>query len=373
MRGLTNRTEGKRRASDSGLALARMALALIAGSLLLSGTAAAKKAHHRHTSLYWGAQIGEQLTGEAAPWDMRAVSVFEGVVGKSLSLVALSSPFADCDAGTCEFFDFPTEQMKKVRAYGALPFLNWGSQATSSDPAGATDQPAFQLSDVIAGAYDSYMREFAEEARNWGHPFFLRFNWEMNGNWFPWSESVNGNHTGESVAAWRHVHDIFASVGATNTTWVWCPNVDPESRLQDLASLYPGDDYVDWTCLDGYNWGSNSSKQTGWMSFDRVYRSTYDRITTQIAPSKPMIVGEIGSSERGGSKAAWIAEALTKVATEYTQIRGLLYFEQYDDGMDWPIETSAAATSAFASGIQSPAYTSNGYAGLATSPIPPPS
>ena len=71
---------------------------------------------------------------------------------------------------------------------------------------------------MISGKYDSYIpQNVAEDARDWGHPFFLRFDWEMNGNWFPWSEGVNGNQSGEFVAAWRHVHDIFTSVGAQPT------------------------------------------------------------------------------------------------------------------------------------------------------------
>jgi hypothetical protein len=45
----------------------------------------------------------------------------------------------------------------------------------------------------------------------------------------------------------------------------------------------------------------------------------------------------------------------------------------YADGMDWPIETSGTATSAFASGIQNPAYTTNTYANLGPGPIQPPS
>ena len=66
---------------------------------------------------------------------------------------------------------------------------------------------------VIDGTYDGYIRYFAQKAKEWGHPFFLRFNWEMNGFWFPWSEGVNGNKSGEFVAAWRHVHDIFTAEG----------------------------------------------------------------------------------------------------------------------------------------------------------------
>jgi hypothetical protein len=41
--------------------------------------------------------------------------------------------------------------------------------------------------------------------------------------------------------------------------------------------------------------------------------------------------------------------------------------------MDWPIETSAPATAAFAEGIQQPAYVTAGYGGLAGGTIAPPS
>ncbi len=118
----------------------------------------------------------------------------------------------------------------------------------------------------------------------------------MNGGWFPWSEGVNGNKSGEFVTAWRHVHDIFTSVGATNVTWVWCPNIDPTNDFQNLESLYPGDEYVDWTGLDGYNWGTNPAKPDRWRSFDQLYKSTYDTIVKAVAPSKPLMISEIGSS-----------------------------------------------------------------------------
>ena len=56
-----------------------------------------------------------------------------------------------------------------------------------------------------------------------------------------------------------------------------------------------------------------------------------------------MLIGEMGSTEQGGSKASWIDEALTAIPAYYPQIRGLLWFDTYDDGMDWPIETSASS------------------------------
>ena len=340
---------------------------LLASSLLLAPGAPAKK--RPPASVYWGAQIGDQISGEAAPWDMAPVQRFQDLAGKGLSLIEFSSPFAECDAGGCTTTKFPSTPLENVRRYGAIPVFSWNS--TSSPP--SIDQPAFSLSKVIDGTYDSYIREFALKAKAWGHPFFLRFNWEMNGFWFPWSEGVNGNTPGQFVAAWRHVHDIFAAVGATNVTWTWCPFVDPSGSLQKLASLYPGDAYVDWTGLDGYNWGTNPASPRGWKSFDQLFSRSYGEIAEGIAPSKPMMLGEFGSTEQGGSKAEWIRDALGRIPSEYPQIRAALWFDKFDDGMDWPIETSSSATQAFAEGIQQPLYVGASYAGLTGGPIQPPS
>ena len=324
-------------------------------------------------TIYWGAQIGDHLTGTQAPWDMNAVNRFEEMAGKRQSLIHFAAPFANCAASPCYRYSFPTALMEQIRNRGAIPFFSWASQAIGlPDP---RVQPNYQLADVIAGTHDAHIRAFAEEARAWGHPFFLRFNFEMNGGWFPWSERANGNQEGEYVAAWRHVHDIFQSVGATNATWVWCPHVDPANRWQDIRSLYPGDAYVDWTCLDGYNWGTKPgggtfTAQNGWKTFDQLFSSTYRLITQQIAPSKPMVIGEIGSSEFGGSKAAWQRDALDRIPS-YSKIRGLVWFEKYDDNMDWPIGTSASSVSAFAEGIGNPAYATNQFANAGPGAIAP--
>ncbi len=298
---------------------------------------------------------------------MNAVTDLEKEAEKKLSIVNFSAPFANCSS-TCSYYNFPVNEMNSIRSHGAIPFYSWGSQ--SIPVPSNLSEPNFQLSDMIEGHHDAYIRKFAEAAKAWGHPFFLRFNWEMNGGWFAWAEGVNGNKAGEYVAAWRHVHDIFTQVGATNATWVWCPNVDPENQMQDLSKLYPGDSYVDWTGLDGYNWGTNPARPDRWRSFDSLYSSTYKKITGTIAPAKPLIISEVGSSEYGGSKAAWIKDMLAKIPTNYPKIRGVLWFDKFDDGMDWPIETSSSATAAFAEGIANPAYASNSYASLAgTGPV----
>jgi len=321
--------------------------------------------------VYWGATIGNQFTGTPAPWDMAPVSKFQEITGRSMSLVHFFQPWANCSGGSCSFYSFPWTPVENVRKNGSIPVISWDSESIPSN----VNESDFQLSDIIAGRYDSYIREWAGKAKQWGHPFFLRFDWEMNGNWFPWSEGVNGNTAGQYAAAWRHVHDIFTAVGATNATWVWCPNVNWNGNFENfkaVAGMYPGDDYVDWTGLDGYNWGTNPSRSGSWQTFSQLYRSSYRYLTETVAPSKPLMIGEVASSEYGGSKAAWIKEMLGQVPTEYPKIRALLWFDKFDSSMDWPIETSGSATSAFAEGVRNSAYVDGTFSNFsATTTIQP--
>lgn len=318
--------------------------------------------------IYWGAHIGPQLTGTQAPWDMRAVYKFQRITRKPPSLISFYVPFADCSTIPCSFYPFPSTPVEDIRRYGAVPVINWSSASTSSgDP---VRQPAFGLRHIISGHYDFHIRQFAEAAAEWGRPFFLRFNWEMNGFWFPWNEGVNGNKRGEFIAAWRHVHDIFTSVGATNATWVWCPNIALIKRLKKFRQLYPGGDYVDWTCLDGFNWG-DTPRSAGWMSFAKVFRSSY-RAVVRLAPDKPMIIGEMASEERGGSKARWIRNALRVISSRYRKIRGLIWFNEKWEGMNWPLESSRASRRAFARAIRRKVYRPNVFSELPDGPIPPP-
>ncbi|HEY0317795.1 MAG TPA: glycosyl hydrolase [Solirubrobacterales bacterium] len=269
----------------------RLGAALLLGLALLFLTIPGGAGAARQRPLYWGAWIGSQLTGTEAQWDISAVRRFQESIGKGLSLVEISSFFSDCRTSPCQPFRFPAQQMQRIRDYGAIPVLSWASAS-----GGGPRQPDFQLSDLISGRYDRYIREFAEEARAWNHPFFLRFDWEMNGRWFPWGARVNGNQPGEYVAAWRHVHDLVASVGATNATWVWCPYAYEE---EGVWAYYPGNRYVDWTCLDAYNWGPGAPEPAPWTSFRKLFGPAYEYIVQRVARNKPMLIAELASSGRG--------------------------------------------------------------------------
>src|SRR5258708_5161284 len=82
----------------AALAAGVFALALSCAALASAGLVAR---HAKAGSILWGASIGSQLTGGVAPYDMKAVSKFQHVTGKGLSVVGWTAPFSVCTGSSC--------------------------------------------------------------------------------------------------------------------------------------------------------------------------------------------------------------------------------------------------------------------------------
>jgi beta-mannanase len=234
--------------------------------------------------------------------------------------------------------DWTTDATADDLSAGRIPFVNWELYE-----GGDLDQ-------IIAGDFDEMLAERAESAAELGERFFLDLGAEMNGEWSPWSGAENGMSADKYVAMYRHVHDAFAA--ASNVVWVWCPNVTDEPREQwNLAlNYYPGDEYVDWTCVDGYNWGDTGGG--GWQSFDEVFQDIYPLLA---AKNKPIMIGEMASAESGGDKAAWIEQILPTLESDYPLIKGLIWFD-VDKETDWRISSSPEAEAAFEAMVNDPYF-----------------
>ncbi|WP_104063852.1 glycosyl hydrolase [Arthrobacter sp. 4R501] len=237
----------------------------------------------------------------------------------------------------------PIAEMNSVRARGAVPLITWEPWAWG----GGMEQPAYSLDRVAAGDFDAHITQWGQALAAWGQPVQLRFAHEMNGNWYPWAEGVNGNQAGDYVNAWRHVHDVVAATGAGNVSWVWSPNV-PYYGSTDLAGLFPGAGYVDVVALDGYNWGTSAS-WSGWISPQDLFAPGIAQLRT-LAPGVPILISETASSEAGGNKAAWNSELVSYLAAQ-PDVVGFVWFHLQKE-TDWRINSSATSASAFKSALQ---------------------
>jgi hypothetical protein len=313
-----------------------------------------------------GVSVYSGISIEGVPWDMSKLTNWEqSVSGKPASIVQFWLSWRE----NGQYQPFVPSLVENIRQHGSIPMISWTPEEWGAGP----NQPDFQLTDIINGQHDQFINQWAAAAKAWGHPFFLRWAHEPDGNWFPWGEDANGNKRGEYVLAWRHVHDLFSAVGATNATWVWCPNVQwALSPRPSYASLYPGDAYVDWTCVDGYNWGTNYPSNGGWISFDKIFRYAYNEIT-KLAPNKPLMLGEWGSSEVGGSKADWIRDTFSvQIPNNYPKIKAEVWYNWIMSGVDWRVESSTASSAAYRAAMADGVYVGAQPGLLLTSPIPPP-
>ncbi|MEA2370219.1 MAG: hypothetical protein QOH12_613 [Solirubrobacteraceae bacterium] len=276
---------------------------------------------------------GTTWLGVATPSVTPDVSQFAADAGHPVALVEY---FRDWTTG------FDTYTANAIRAVGATPVVTWEPWDSRLV---TVNQPRYALARITAGAYDSYIRSWATAAAAWGHPLFVRFAHEMNGNWYPWGEKVNGNRTGDFVRAWRHVHDVVVSAGARNVSWIWSVNRDYTGSTP-LAGLYPGNSYVDWDGVDVYNGGTDVA-MGGWLTFSQMFDPTYTEL--HAFSTKPLMINEMASSEAGGSKVAWINGFFAALHAD-PAIRGFCWFN-YVKETDWRIESSASARAAFATGV----------------------
>jgi beta-mannanase len=230
-------------------------------------------------------------------------------------------------------------ELDSVSARGATSLITWEPWAWGA----GINQPAYTSHNITAGTYDTHLTQWGAALAAWGKPVMLRYAHEMNGNWYPWSDGVNGNTTGDYAAAWRHVHDVVTAAGATNVSWVWSPNI-PYTGSTPLAQLNPGAAYVDVVALDGYNWGTSAAWST-WQSPATLFDNGLAQLRT-LAPGKQILIAETATTETGGSKAEWNT-ALVAYLARQTDVTGVVWFHFLKES-DWRINSSTTSASALA-------------------------
>ncbi len=207
---------------------------------------------------------------------------------------------------------------------GSIPMISWGGAPTRL---------------ITSGRYDAQIRARALELRALRGPVLLRWFAEMDG-------TVNRADAGSPqnfIAAWRHIHDIFTSVGATNVSWVWCPTAYNFSTGY-AQQFYPGSTFVNWVGADGYNWAPRL-RRARWTSFGQIFSSFY---RWGVSSGKPLLIGEYGVLEGApGQKAAWFQQADRELQTQFRAIRAVVYFDSDHDNFDWRVTTSPTAFAAF--------------------------
>ncbi|MDG4863007.1 glycosyl hydrolase [Streptomyces sp. T-3] len=255
------------------------------------------------------------VAAEGLPESLEPYDDFAKKAGKKPNLVAYYNSFGQ---------DFDGLNAAAVWDRGALPFISWEPSETT-------------LADIAAGKSDAYLRNYARDVRDLNVPVAISLAHEMNGDWYPWGRTKATPE--QFVAAWRHVHDVFETVGAKSVIWAWSPNVVNPMPKVKLEPYWPGDAYVDWVGVIGYY------AREGATTFDGLFGPTMRQVRTFT--KKPFLIPET-ASQAGERKPADTADLFRGVAA-HDDVIGFVWFN-YDKETDWRIESGPASLSAFREG-----------------------
>jgi beta-mannanase len=255
---------------------------------------------------------------------------------------------------------------------GALPVITWMSAPTDYTRRG--DLSDYSLASIAAGYHDEYLRAWAARIAVQQLPVVIRFDHESNGSWYPWSvgwhrQGITGNTPADYRAAWRHVWDIFQTMGANAfTIWAYVPTrIDtlgtygsgyPSQRALVTAS-YPGDRYVDWVGVDGYQYDPAESS-----TYHQTFAASFDTLSSFT--NRPILVAEMGAAEDGaGIKPRWIKQTYAGLAAD-PRVIGACYFDNDVTGVhyingapvhtNWKVTSSPAALAAVRAGVADGAF-----------------
>ncbi len=219
--------------------------------------------------------LGVYING--SPPDYQPIANFANVTGTKPNLVGYYSGWAQ---------PFAQSYAQLIRSHGVIPFVQ-------IDPTYAS------VPQIVAGAYDAYLRLYADSVRNFGHAVVIGFD---------------------------------------NVTWLWTINADRPGTGR-VALWWPGARYVTWVGIDGYYYTPSDT-------FDRVFGQTIDQV--RAFTRKPVLLSETAVGPKAGQ--------IVKIGDLFRGMRqykalGLVWFNKAQHHgirhQDWRLEDNPAAEAAF--------------------------
>jgi beta-mannanase len=275
-------------------------------------------------------------------WNMDQVRDLEGWQGKKHAVVNMFTNWCNRPEDMDNLF---SQQLLNIWNNQNVPMITWEPYLCSPD-ATPTDVEVRAAN----GAYDAYFHAWAARLKGFlsgpdgvyntadDRRAYLRMGHEMNSDWYPWGAAQGNNTPADFIQMWRHVKGIFdgQGLGSTRLQWVWAVNNEDVGGVA-AEQYYPGDAYVDWVAIDGYNWGTSQS-WSNWRTPAECYDAMLGRLHTLT--TKPVALTELASSTStadGASvaaKAQWITDLFAYVTTK--DIRLVAWFNE-DKETDWAV------------------------------------
>lgn len=283
--------------------------------------------------------------------NLRDVTNLESVVGRPFHG---TTHYRDCNAWTAwptaderplvdrgNLVRYPLEsRVFNYRRYtppAGVPAPTW----RHTNPADGQEYAGYRHVDFTSGSLDRLLDNIADGVRSLPGTVLFDYDHEMDDNryvlarhhadWGPITYNRSAAYTNpaspdpqEFIDAHRYIVSYLRAAGVRNMLFGFCPAGWTLGRNADrLASLYPGDSYVDVIMWDPYN------GHGAWRSFSQIVSPMYSAIDDHLygsgARSKARFLGEFGCRYRDARRAGWIRDMASEVR-DFPALRGGAWF-----------------------------------------------
>ena len=293
------------------------------------------------TGAYLGAWVDPSppaTGGASAAEEVAQIGELESAIGRPLAIAHIFEKWSP---------EVANSELAGVAATGAIPLVDWKCGAPDIQVAQASPYPNKINNPAWQAELNDYntIRDYASRLQAYGAPVFLRWFWEFN---------ILGSHADadcltkdvpmvhnlqykEFIAAWQRIYDIFenvpfyvdpnthqltpSGVQASNVSFVWCPGVAGSQPV--LPLMYPGDSYVDWICVDGYD-RSGLPGDAFASDFQAFYTKWSNHTSPQTHGPMPIMIGETGALAADQPD---YLRGLGQVVARDTDIKAVVYFD----------------------------------------------
>ncbi|WP_136601219.1 glycoside hydrolase family 26 protein [Salinigranum halophilum] len=264
---------------------------------------------------------------------LQRIRAFQAWLTRPLDVV---TTFIRTDAPASYRQEFLKRYLPAIVDAGFVPLLTW-------EPFGfETSSYASPVRSINEGRVDDEIHQWAKLLREWlcrssNGKVIFRPAHEMNGTWYPWSAG-HGTTPEEYTRMWRRLFEAFSNAGVPRerVDWMWCINVTTGTRV-DPFEYFPGEQYVDWIGVDGYNFGDSQS-WSSWQSPEAVFEQTLAAVNAET--NLPLAIPETGCSSayNGGRrptlKSQWLVDAFELFEKHGVELVG--WFNMAKE-TDWPV------------------------------------
>ncbi|MBV5316069.1 MAG: glycosyltransferase [Prolixibacteraceae bacterium] len=245
--------------------------------------------------------------------------------------------------------NFPQSLLDSIYIQKSIPMITWEPWLNTFESELKSNKHVFEL--IAEGYFDNYLASFAEKLKNLQRPVFLRFAHEFDNPFYPWYVSGEDGEV-KFKKAWTHTYEIFKDIEANNVIWIWNP-----WKPENVASFYPGKEYVDWIGVNVLNYGSLNQDGKG-HAFKDLYEPFHNELSN--LPSTPVIISEFGTLKENQKQEEWLVNAFTSIENEYREIKSVIYFNskvdnnwpkglQMKESLDWTISKKQVVKNSFRS------------------------